>query len=174
MNKPQTGIRFRSEMLGCSHIQRLAEYVAAEYGLPRVDRKHVRRMYAQATPIPISLENENGQLWVDKYYLAYRLPDGVTHYVYLSRTHIREEYRNYQAAAASREQRFAMPIAACNLIHEDEIPDEKPVQMDFFTDYEAVEREKQAAMAAEETERKLQQATLAIQDRFRKTRCSRA
>lgn len=65
-------------------------------------------------------------------------------------------------------------IAACNLIHEDEIPDEKPVQMDFFTDYEAVEREKQAAMAAEETERKLQWATLAIQDRFGKTRCSRA
>ena len=65
-------------------------------------------------------------------------------------------------------------VAACNLIHEDEIPDEKPVQMDFFTDYEAVEREKQAAMAAEETERKLQWATLAIQDRFGKTRCSRA
>ena len=47
-------------------------------------------MYAQATPVPITLENENGQLWVDKYYLAYRLLDGVTHYVYLSRTHIRE------------------------------------------------------------------------------------
>ena len=76
MNKPQTGIRFRSEMLGCSHIQRLAEYVAAEYGLPRVDRALVCRMYAQAMPIPISLENEKGQLWVDKYYLAYRLLDG--------------------------------------------------------------------------------------------------
>ena len=117
MNKPQTGIRFRSEMLDCSHIQRLAEYVAAEYGLPRVDRKHVRRMYAQATPIPITLENENGQLWVDKYYLAYRLLDGVTHYVYLSRMHIREEYRNYQAAAASRDQRFAMPMEYQRIFH---------------------------------------------------------
>lgn len=117
MNKPQTGICFRSEMLGCSHIQRLAEYVAAEYGLPRVDRKHVRRMYAQATPIPITLENENGQLWVDKYYLAYRLPDGVTHYVYPSRTHIREEYRNYQAAAASRDQCFAMPMEYQRIFH---------------------------------------------------------
>ena len=103
--------------MGCSHIQRLAEYVAAEYGLPRVDRALVRRMYAQATPIPISLENENGQLWVDKYYLAYRLPDGVTHYVYLSRTHIREEYRSYQAAAASREQRFAMPVEYQRIFH---------------------------------------------------------
>ena len=117
MSKPQTGIRFRSEMLGCSQIQRLAEYVAAEYGLPRVDRALVRRMYAQATPIPISLENEKGQLWVDKYYLAYRLPDGVTHYVYLSRTHIREEYCNYKAAAASRDQHFAMPVEYQRIFH---------------------------------------------------------
>ena len=117
MSKPQTGIRFRSEMLGCSHIQRLAEYVAAEYGLPRVDRALVRRMYAQDTPIPISLENEKGQLWVDKYYLAYRLLDGVTHYVYLSWTHIREEYRNYQAAAASRDQHFAMPVEYQRIFH---------------------------------------------------------
>ena len=117
MNKPQTGIRFRSEMLGCSQIQRLAEYVAAEYGLPRVDRALVRRMYAQATPIPISLENEKGQLWVDKYYLAYRLLDGVTHYVYLSRTHIREEYRNYKATAASRDQHFAMPVEYQRIFH---------------------------------------------------------
>ena len=74
-------------------------------------------MYAQATPIPITLENENGQLWVDKYYLAYRLLDGVTHYVYLSRTHIREEYRNYQAAAASRDQHFAMPVEYQRIFH---------------------------------------------------------
>ena len=59
-------------------------------------------------------------------------------------------------------------IAACNLIHEDEIPEEKPVQMDLFTDYDALEREKKVLMEAEETERKLQRATLAIQDRFGK------
>ena len=85
--------------------------------MPRVDRALVRRMYAQATPIPISLENEKGQLWVDKYYLAYRLPDGVTHYVYLSRTHIREEYRNYKATAASRDQHFAMPVEYQRIFH---------------------------------------------------------
>ena len=54
---------------------------------------------------------------MDKYYLAYRLLDGVTHYVYLSRTHIREEYRNYQAAAASRDQRFAMPMEYQRIFH---------------------------------------------------------
>ena len=38
------------------------------------------------------------------------------------------------------------------------------VQLDFFTDYDAMEREKKA----EETEHRLQQVTLEIQDRFGK------
>ena len=59
-------------------------------------------------------------------------------------------------------------IAACNLICEDDIPEDKPLQLDMFTDYEAVDREKKAQQAAEEKERKLQRVTLAIQDRFGK------
>ena len=59
-------------------------------------------------------------------------------------------------------------IAACNLIHEDEVPNEKPVQRNFFTDYDAVEQEKKTVIAAEETERKLQRTALSIQDRFGK------
>jgi len=59
-------------------------------------------------------------------------------------------------------------IAACNLISEDEIPDDKPMQLDMFTDYEALDREKKARQAAEEKERKLQRVTLAIQDKFGK------
>ena len=59
-------------------------------------------------------------------------------------------------------------IAACNLICEDDIPEDIPLQLDMFTDYEAMEREKEAQRAAEEKERKLQQVTLAIQDKFGK------
>ena len=55
-------------------------------------------------------------------------------------------------------------IAACNLIPEDDVPMEVPEQLDFFTDYDAMEREKKA----EETEHRLQQVTLEIQDRFGK------
>ena len=47
-------------------------------------------------------------------------------------------------------------------------PQSTPLQLDMFTDYEAVEREKKAQQAAEQKERKLQRATLAIQDRFGK------
>lgn len=59
-------------------------------------------------------------------------------------------------------------IAACNLIPETEIPDDKPMQLDMFTDYAALEREKKVRQIAEEKERKLQRVTLSIQDRFGK------
>lgn len=59
-------------------------------------------------------------------------------------------------------------IAACNLISEHDIPEEKPEQLDMFTDYEALAQEKEAARAAEEKERRLQRMTLAVQDRFGK------
>ena len=38
----------------------------------------------------------------------------------------------------------------------------------MFTDYAALEREKQARQLAEEKERRLQNVTLAIQDRYEK------
>ena len=59
-------------------------------------------------------------------------------------------------------------VTACNLVLETEIPEEKPEQLDMFTDYEALEREKQARQFAEEKERRLQNVTLAIQDKFGK------
>ena len=59
-------------------------------------------------------------------------------------------------------------IAACSLICEDDNPEDKPIQLDMFTDYEAVDREKNAQQATEEKERTLQRVTLAIQDRFGK------
>ena len=51
-------------------------------------------------------------------------------------------------------------VTACNLVSETEIPEEKPEQLDMFTDYEALEREKQARQLAEEKERMYQQALL--------------
>ena len=59
-------------------------------------------------------------------------------------------------------------IAACNLISEDDVPEDKPMQLDMFTDYEQLERDQKVQRAAEEKERKLQRVTLAIQDRFGK------
>lgn len=59
-------------------------------------------------------------------------------------------------------------VTACGLIPETEIPEEKPEQLDMFTDYAALEREKKTRQIAEEKERRLQRVTLAIQDRYGK------
>ena len=59
-------------------------------------------------------------------------------------------------------------ICACNLISEDEIPDEVPEQLSLFVDYKALEQEKERRQIAEEKERSLQRTTLAIQTRYGK------
>lgn len=59
-------------------------------------------------------------------------------------------------------------IATCNLIPENEIPEKAPEQLTLFMDYDALEREKKERQKAEARERKIQQATLAIQDKYGK------
>lgn len=59
-------------------------------------------------------------------------------------------------------------ICACNLILETEIPEEAPVQLELFVDYEELERHEAAKKDKEEKERRLQRATLHLQDRFGK------
>ena len=59
-------------------------------------------------------------------------------------------------------------VVALNLIKEDEIPEEAPEQLDMFTDYEALERQKEEERIADEKEKRLQMATLAIQEKYGK------
>jgi len=59
-------------------------------------------------------------------------------------------------------------VVACGLIRENEIPDEGPVQLDLFTDYEALAKQKAEEKAAEEKEHRIQKATLVMQERFGK------
>ncbi len=59
-------------------------------------------------------------------------------------------------------------VVACNLIPENEIPAEGPQQLDLFTDYAELERKKAEEQAAEAREKKLQKATLVMQEKFGK------
>lgn len=59
-------------------------------------------------------------------------------------------------------------ISANHLIPENEIPKEGPVQLDLFTDYEALERRKEQERAEEAKEKRLQKATLVMQEKFGK------
>ena len=59
-------------------------------------------------------------------------------------------------------------IAACSILPENEIPKDAPMQLDLFTDYEALEQNAARQKAEEERERRLQKTTLALQARYGK------
>lgn len=59
-------------------------------------------------------------------------------------------------------------IAAAGIIPESMIPEDEPEQLDLFTDYDQLEKERQAEKIQDEKERRLLRATLSLQDRFGK------
>ena len=59
-------------------------------------------------------------------------------------------------------------VVAAGLIRETDIPEDAPLQLDLFTDYEALSRQKAAEARADAREKRLQEATLRLQERFGK------
>ena len=57
-------------------------------------------------------------------------------------------------------------VVAAGLIPEKDIPAESPLQLDFFTDYEKLARQRAAESAADAREKRLQEAALNIHERF--------
>ncbi len=65
-------------------------------------------------------------------------------------------------------RRFNIAVTRLILQEDAKQVDPMPVQLDLFTDYEALEREKQAEEAELEKERKMQKALIDIRDKFGK------
>lgn len=59
-------------------------------------------------------------------------------------------------------------VVAAGVIHESEIPPEEPEQMNLFTDYSKRDNERAQEKIAEEKERRIQKATLLLQEKFGK------
>ena len=59
-------------------------------------------------------------------------------------------------------------VVACELISEDDIPEEAPEQMNLFVDYTALEKQREAERMAEDKERRIQSATLYLQSKYGK------
>lgn len=82
-------VRVPIEHLDTASVHHHGKTVSCALGLPIVPICALRqpeRLY-----LPIHLENGNGQIWVDRYYIAYMLRDNVVRYVYLTKRYIREE-----------------------------------------------------------------------------------
>ena len=59
-------------------------------------------------------------------------------------------------------------VVAVGLIWEHDVPAERPVQVDLFTDYGKLTRLKESEEAADAREKRLQEAALHIHERFGK------
>ena len=57
---------------------------------------------------------------------------------------------------------------AAAVLPEKDAPREEPEQLDLFTDYEALEKQRAEEQAADEKERRMQQTTLLIQQKYGK------
>ena len=59
-------------------------------------------------------------------------------------------------------------VVACGLIREEDIPEEAPLQLDLFTNYNELIRQKETEAAGDAKEKRLQEAALKIHERFGK------
>ena len=114
----------------------------------------------------------NGPVGIDHY--GRRVPkhangtENIDHYTSSTKTLMKAVMAIYDRVVDQNLLIRRVNIAAANLIPEDEIPEKKAEQLDMFTDYEAVDRDKKAAQVAEERERKLQQVAIQIQAKYGK------
>ncbi len=90
-------------------VLHLANTVSTIYSLPFIPAKTLMQQYSTKSPMPIIMENEKGRIWVDKYYIAIQMTDGIVRYVYLTRHHIQEEYQSYLFARRTRRNRVYLP-----------------------------------------------------------------
>lgn len=82
-------VRIPAEHLDLASVHHHARTVSMALNLPVVSLAALRQ--PERLALPIHLENGNGQIWVDRYYIAYMLRDNVVRYVYLTKRYIREE-----------------------------------------------------------------------------------
>ena len=61
-----------------------------------------------------------------------------------------------------------MYVLAANIIPENQIPEEEPVQLDFFTDHDQEELRKEKENEALDKEKALQKAVVSLKQRFGK------
>ena len=97
------------QALPCLQITGLAAQVAEKYDLRPVPYSALRRVYDTHFPLPVQTLSPNGQMWVDRYYIAWQLGGGPVRYGYLTRRHIFEELTAYRAAARLRGTPILLP-----------------------------------------------------------------
>ncbi len=96
--------------LNSMQVYAIGKHIALKHDLPPPDYGEMRVAMLGPFPQPIVLENCNGTLWVDRFYIAFqreKSPD--VKYVYLTKHHLLEEVSGYKKASKARGITVVLP-----------------------------------------------------------------
>ena len=99
----------RGETLDVGEVTRLAAGVCELCGAKAPPRERLLMLRCAKVPQPLVINGGLGRVWVDKYYLAYRLAGGKVRYVYITRRHICEELESIRELERERGMSFRLP-----------------------------------------------------------------
>ena len=92
------------------NVIKKAEIVAKEIGIELGDKKKLYKRVKEGTNIPIIINSNGYQLWIDRRYIAYSSNDEIlVHYVHATYDHAKEEVkaiqrRNFKKMSNARSQ----------------------------------------------------------------------
>jgi len=92
------------------NVIKKAEIVAKEIGIELGDKKKLYKRVKEGTNIPIIINSNGYQLWIDRRYIAYSSNDEIlVHYVHATYDHAKEEVkaiqrRNFKKMSNTRSQ----------------------------------------------------------------------
>ena len=85
----------KGKRLPFQRLLALGRAVAAAHSLSMPSVQRLRLRHSERVPIPSVTTNGHGTLWIDRDYIAYALVDEIVRYVYVTRTHAKEEIASY-------------------------------------------------------------------------------
>ena len=97
-------------LLSNIEVYKRAREIAAKHRLRTPDYSKMISEMSGKFPQPVVLANDNGVLWLDRYYVAFQL-SGQTdvRYVYITGDHVNEEIASYRAASRARGRNINLP-----------------------------------------------------------------
>lgn len=105
------------------YLKLIADNLRRQLGLADVSAEMLNEATCGEVPQPLIIDNENGRMWLDRYYAAFQVNGGRVHYVYISKHHIAEEVAGYKACDVPLpldiRRQFAKALASMKQTHAD-------------------------------------------------------
>lgn len=95
-----------------SDVMELCREAGENLNITVPDDETLFKQFSLKIPLPFMLKNDEMQLWLDRYYIAFsRYREATIHYAYVSKYHINEERNSYKRRKMPKEIKRALDYA---------------------------------------------------------------